>query len=159
REDADVEGVEADRVDGAQLARAGASRRLKLGQFEAELRSNPVGRLVELRAGRARRAARIVGELHGRSPRPSSRAAAPAAGVFRFRNVLIGSILPRTNSRSARGRLASARSPCTRSIKAPGSTRPRAATIARSARECVAIAGRSAAVLALSGSITRVTIG
>src|SRR5262249_45804570 len=159
REDTDVERMKVDRIDGAQLARAGAGRRLELCQLEAEFGRDPVHRLVELGAGRAGRAAGIVGELHGRPPRPSSRAAAPEAGVRRFRNVLTGAILPRSQSRSTRGRLASARRPCTRSTSAPGSTRPRTATIARKAREWVAMAGTSVAVLALSGSMTRVTIG
>ena len=82
------------------------------------------------------------------------RRAGIAAAVFHMSNVLSGAILPRTRRRKMRGRFLNARSPCTRNIKAPGSTRPRAATMARSARAWCAMPGTSAAAFALSGSIT-----
>ena len=58
-----------------------------------------------------------------------------------------------------RAKLRNAVSPWTPSTSAPGSTRPRAATIRRRTCECLAISGTSAAARALSGSITRLTIG
>ena len=58
-----------------------------------------------------------------------------------------------------RGIFASARKPCTRSTNAPGSTRPRVATMSRSAKECLAMPGRSCAAFAFNGSMMRLTIG
>jgi hypothetical protein len=76
-----------------------------------------------------------------------------------LRNVRSGLILRRINSRMIRDTLTSALRPCTRNTSAPGSTRPRAATMSRNANECLAIAGTSSAVFAFSGSMMRVTIG
>jgi hypothetical protein len=54
REDADIERVEACRVDGAQLTRTGAGRRFQLQQIKTEPLRDAMGRDVKLRAGTAR---------------------------------------------------------------------------------------------------------
>ena len=47
-----------------ELARAGAGRRFELRELEPELCGDPMRRLIELGAGAAGRAARIIGKLH-----------------------------------------------------------------------------------------------
>ena len=131
----------------------------QLRELEAEPGRHLVRGLVELGAGRARRASRIVGEFHGWPLRPSRRAAAAAAGVLRLQERLdrvdlaaqqqpqhprqVGSTRKSLHAQHQRARIdAAAR-----------------ATIARSACGCFAIAGSSAAAFAFNGSITRLTIG
>src|SRR6478672_5634679 len=159
-QDAHVECVKSGRIDSAQFARARAGRRFQLQEMEPQLHCNTVGGDVEFCASAAGRAAGIISKLHGAAAFPRNRRRAGAvAAVLTTRRVLSGLILPRSSSRKMRAKLASARSPCTRSTSAPGSTRPRAAMIARNACEWRAIPGINSAVLAFSGSITRLTIG
>ena len=73
-QDSDVQRVEADRIDRAQLARARAGRRFQLQQFEAELGRDEMGRFVQLGAGAARGAAGVIGELHLATPAPKNTA-------------------------------------------------------------------------------------
>src|SRR6185312_324991 len=160
RQDADIERVEAQWINRAQFARAGAGCGLDRDEIEPELLRNAVGRDIELRAGAAGRAAGIVGEFHDGPPAPLRiRFAGPAAGVLKPSNVRNGLILPRVSSRNSLGRTASARSPWTRRMSSPGSMRARRATTARNASGCCAICGTSCAVFAFKGSMTPLTIG
>src|SRR5262249_27924884 len=159
REDTNVERIEAWRVDGAQLARSRAGRRFQLKQIKPEPASDAMGCDIELGAGAARRTAGVVCKFHRGTSRSSRRRAGAAAAVFVTNNVRSGLILPRKSMRMMRGSLTRARSPCTLSTSAPGSTRPRSATILRSVRECRARSGNSIAAFAFSGSMTRLTIG
>ena len=112
RQNPDVKGVEAGRIDRAQFARPGTGGHFQLHQIEPELGRHKVGCIVEFSAGAARRAAGIIGEFHCfPTLLPRSRPAASAAPVFVPSNVFIGLILPRANNRNMRRRLPSARSP------------------------------------------------
>src|SRR4051794_1448841 len=154
RENAQVQGEKTYGVDGPQLARAGAGCGLDSYQIEAETCGDAMGRFVELGARAARGATGVIRKLHGVGPLPASnRRAGRAAAVRSPSSVRSGLILPRMSIRHMRGKLRNAESPCTPSTSAPGSTRPRAATIRRRICECRAIAGTSTAARALSGSI------
>src|SRR5436190_2060058 len=129
-------------------------------QIEAETCGDAMGRFVELGARAARGATGVIRKLHGVGPLPASnRRAGRAAAVRSPSSVRSGLILPRMSIRHMRGKLRNAESPCTPSTSAPGSTRPRAATIRRRICECRAIAGTSTAARALSGSIAPLTMG
>ena len=112
RQNAHVETVEAGRIDRADFPGAGACRRFQLLKLEPELRGDKMRRFVQFRARAPGRTAGVVGKLHLLTTSlPSSRRAAPDAAVLTFRNVLIGSILPRAHNLTIRGRFASVRSP------------------------------------------------
>ena len=142
RQNAHIERVEAERIDGAQLACAGAGRGIELEQIEAEAGGDPVGRLVELGAGRAGRASGIVGESHGCPLSLQDRAAAALAGVLPLQQCLDridlaahAAAAARAAGRAARrGRAPAARARSDRHSRAR--RRPRAARC-----ECLAISG------------------